>query len=44
MNLDLFKIDTLGSDGHGHLVSVTSTVVTIGGRLGVSYVIARMTY
>lgn len=33
VNLHLLEIDTLGTDGHGHLVAVTSAVGAIGGRL-----------
>jgi hypothetical protein len=32
MYLDLFEIDSVGTDGEGHLVTVTSAVVAIGGR------------
>ena len=33
MDLDLLEVDALGSDGHGHLVTVTGAVVTVGGGL-----------
>lgn len=36
VDLNFFEIDTLGTDRHGHLVSVTGTVVAVGGGLGVS--------
>jgi len=36
VDLDLFEVDTLCSDGHGHLVAVTGTVVAVGSWLKVS--------
>lgn len=32
VNLDLFHVDGLASDGEGHLDTVSSSVVTVGGR------------
>lgn len=36
VDLNFLHVDALGADGHGHLVTITGAVVTVGGGLTIS--------